>query len=213
MATAYIKTKGAQGRDVVEYDIGPVFITLEDVKIGWYRNSFRPQPTGADFSNSLLMQIGDGQSAQFQGGSYVNDLVGNPVIAVPDDMKPTPVAPRTLMHDKSFMVFYGAAGAPLVATRSSNTLVVGAGHPFVNGQLVSLRTTDTLPGGLAPLTLYYVVGRTSTAISLANTPGGSVITLSGAGTGTHEVVPFTVTGFYDMADNPSYCNQQPLGLL
>ena len=214
MPTAYVRIKGAQGRDIVEYDIGPVYLTVPDVKVGWYRNSFRPQPISATIT-SPQVQIGEGQSSQFAGGSFAFGSTGvsDLVIAVPDEMKTSPVEPRTLQHDKTFMVFYGAAGGAVAATQSSNTLVVGTGHPFLNGQLVTLRTTNTLPGGLEPLTLYYVVGRAATAISLALTPGGSVITLSGAGTGTHQVVPFLVAGLYDMADKPSFCNTRPLGLL
>jgi hypothetical protein len=128
-------------------------------------------------------------------------------------MQASPVAPRTLQHDKTFMVFYGEAGAPVTATRSSNTLVVPTGHPFVNGQMITLKTTNTLPGGAEVLTLYYVRDRTTTSISLAATPGGSVITLSSAGTGTHTVVPFKISGFFAMADNPEMCNNRPLGLL
>jgi hypothetical protein len=211
--TAYIRLSGVQGREVVTYEIGPVFLTLEQVKIGWYRNSFRPQPTGAGFSNPQV-QIGEGQSGQYDGGAYVKETsVSTPVIAVPDEMQPTPVPPRTLQHDMTFMTFFGEAGAPIPATRSSNTLVVGNGHNLLNGQLVTVRSTNTPPGGLELLTLYYVVSRTSTAISLALTPGGSVITLSSAGTGSHSVVPFDITGFYNMADGPTMSNNRPLGLL
>jgi hypothetical protein len=212
MPTAYVRIKGAQGRDVVEYDIGPVYLTLSDVKVGWYRNSFRPQPTGATF-NTPNAQIGEGQSSQFVGGSYVTGNVSAFTLAVPDEMQSPAIPPRTLQYDKTFMAFYGAAGGPVAATRTSNTLVVGTGHPFLNGQLVTVRTTGTLPGGLEVLTLYYVVGRTATAISLSHTPGGSVITLSGDGTGNHQVVPFLVAGLYDMADKPSFCNARPVGLL
>ena len=155
------------------------------------------------------------QTAAAQAANYpfctIEPNVGD--VAVPDEMQTPPIAPRTLQHDKTFMVFYGAAGAAVAATRTSSTLVVGTGHPFLNGQLVTVKTTGTLPAGLEPLTLYYVVSRTATAISLALTPGGSVITLSDAGTGTHQVVPFLIAGLYDMADKPTFCNTRPVGLL
>jgi hypothetical protein len=212
--TAYISQKGTQRIEVVSYEIGPVFVDLEAIKLSWYRNSFRPQPTGATWSATANTQIGDGQSGQFVGGSYVND--NDPtaiVIAVPDEMQASPVPPRTLQHDKTFMVFYGESGAPVAATRSVNTLVVPTGHPFVNGQMVTIKSTTTPPGGLEVLTLYYVRDRAAGAISLAATPGGSVITLSSAGTGTHTVVPFKMTGFYPMSKDPSFSNNRPLGLL
>ena len=213
--TAYIRLNGVQGREVVTYEIGPVFLTLGQVKIGWYRNSFRPQPIGATWSSAQIqVQIGEGQSGQYEGGSFATqNSASDPVIAVPDEMKTTPVAPRTLEHDMTFMTFFGAAGAEIPATQSSDTLVVGNGHNLLNGQLVTVRSTGTPPGGLQVLTLYYVVSRTANAISLALTPGGSVITLSTAGTGSHSVVPFDITGFYNMADGPTMSNNRPLGLL
>lgn len=215
MAIAYIKLDGVQGREVVEYSIGPVLENVDDVRVGWYRNSFHPQPIGATWGSALSVKVGDGQSGQFQGGSYVVDNLTptSPIIAVPDDMKPEPIAPRTLQHGKTFMVFYGALGAPLAATRSGSTLTLPNNHGLYNGQIVTVRSTTTLPAPLIADTLYYVVSRAANAISLALTPGGSVITLMTDGTGTHSVVPFTRVGWFDMADNPRVSNTRPLGIL
>ncbi len=214
MAIAYIKLDGVQGREVVDYSIGPVLENVDDVRVGWYRNSFRPQPTGFTGGASIQVQIGDGQSGQFDGGAYVNEAAATGVtIAVPDDMQAPPIAPRTLQHGKTFMVFYGALGAPLAATRSGSTLTLPTNHGLYNGQIVTVRSTTTLPAPLLPDTLYYVVSRAANAISLALTPGGSVITLITDGTGTHSVVPFTRVGWFDMADNPRVSNTRPLGIL
>ena len=178
MAIAYIKLDGVQGREVVEYSIGPVLENVDDVRIGWYRNSFRPQPTGFTPSGAVQVQIGEGQSGQFDGGSYVNEGTASTfTVAVPDDMQNPPIAPRTLQHGKTFMVFYGALGAPLTTTRSVSTLTLPNDHGLYNGQVVTVRSTTTLPAPLIADTLYYVVSRAANAISLALTPGGSVITL------------------------------------
>ena len=210
--TAYVHRKGRPGYAVVEYDLGPAIEDREGVKIGWYRNEFQPQPIGANW-NTAAVQVGTGQSGQFDGGSYVNDtLISTPEIAVPDSMKNPAIPPRTLEHGKSYVVFYGAAAAGVVATRTLNTLVVGAGHAFLNGQWVTLTTTGTLPAGLLANTLYYVVSRTSTEISLSLTPGGSAITLSSDGTGVHTVVPFVKVARFDEADQPDISNVKPLGM-
>ena len=214
MAIAYIKLDGEQGREVVEYSIGPVLENVDDVRVGWYRNSFRPQPTGFTQDIGTQVQIGDGQSGQFDGGSYAREPSATAVtIAVPDEMLDPPIAPRTLQHGKTFMVFYGALGAPLTTTRSVSTLTLPTNHGLYNGQVVTVRSTTTLPAPLLPDTLYYVVSRAANAISLAVTPGGSVITLTTDGTGTHSVVPFTRVGWFDMADNPRVSNTRPLGIL
>lgn len=214
MAIAYIKLDGVQGREVVEYSIGPVLENVDDVRVGWYRNSFRVQPTGYTTSGNSEVQLGEGQSGQYDGGSFATSTAATAfTVAVPDEMQNPPVAPRTLQHGKTFMVFYGALGAPLAATRSVNTLTLPNDHGLYNGQIVTVRSTTTLPAPLIADTLYYVVSRAANAISLALTPGGSVITLTTDGTGTHSVVPFTRVGWFDMADNPRVSNTRPLGIL
>jgi len=212
--TAYVTKDGSQRVYVVDYEIGPVFIDLADIKLSWYRNSFRPQPIGATWGATASVQVGEGQSGQFDGGSYVNDnSPTSPIIAVPDEMQASPVPPRTLQHDKTFMVFYGTAASGIAATGGTNQFTVPTGHGLRNGQLVTLTTSNTLPSGLTTETLYYIVSRAATTVSFALTPGGSAITHSGAGTGTHAVVPFKISGFFAMADNPEMSNNRPLGLL
>lgn len=210
---AYVNLRSVWQTMVVEYQLGPVVVRLDAVAVGWYRNSFRPAPINAtkEFGGPQEVQVGDGVSSQGAGSFVRWSILDDVTIAVPDEMKTSPIPPRTLEHGKDFLVFYGSEqGAGLPATRSSNTLVVGAGHTLRDGELVTVRSTGTLPAGLVPDRLYYVTGRTSTAVSLALTPGGSVVTLSDAGTGTHEVVPFRQVAMFDMADRPNYSNEAPL---
>jgi len=212
--TAYVTKDGSQRVYVVDYEIGPVFMDLADIKLSWYRNSFRPQPIGATFGASYAVQVGEGQSGQYDGGAYVSSNAATAVvIAVPDEMQTSPVPPRTLQHDKTFMVFYGTAAPGIAATGGTNLFTVATGHGLRNGQLVTLTTSNTLPSGLTTETLYYIVSRAATTVSFALTPGGIAISHSGAGTGTHAVVPFKISGFFAMADNPEMCNNRPLGLL
>jgi hypothetical protein len=211
---AYISLRNNWQTLVVDYELGPAVERAASVAVGWYRNSFRPQPIGMPGTPKDVV-IGDGQTggATIQVGpaAYWSLPSGSPDIAVPDEMKTTPVAPRTLEHGKDFLVFYGAARASgLVATRTDNTLVVGTGHGLRDGELVTVVSAGTLPAGLAADRLYYVVGRTATAVSLALTPGGSAVTLSNAGTGVHQVIPFAKVAQFDMADGPNYSNDVPL---
>jgi hypothetical protein len=195
----------------VTYELGPVVETWPAVAVGWYRNSFRPGPIGATGTLSASgVQIGDGQVGQFDQGSYAKwSSPSDVTLAIPDEMKSSPVPPRTLEIDKSMLVFYGGASAPLVAGRSGNTLTLAAGHGLFNGQLVTVRSSGTLPAGLAPMTLYYVRARTSTSIELALSPGAAAVTITDAGTGVHEVLPLTRVGVFDMADKPAVCSEKP----
>jgi len=217
MATAYVTLQSDLRIYPVSYSIGPVIEDVSDLMLGWYRNSFVPQPTGATFTSLASIGIGPGSTdtnstTSSGSGAHVHNTSGatNIEIAVPDEMQDPPVAPRTLQHGKSFLVFYGSLSAGVAAVRDVNTLTLAAGHGLRNGQLVTVATTNTLPAGLSVDTLYYVRARTATSIELALTAGGSAITLSDAGTGTHTVVPFGKTGWFDMADGPNYTNTEPI---
>lgn len=99
-------------------------------------------------------------------------------------------------------VLVGAGTGSVVATfasRASNVITVTgltdkANNEFQTGQAVFYATTGTVITGLSDDTTYYVVRVTNTsfslATSLANAQNGTVITLSGDGTGTQT---FTVT--------------------
>lgn len=69
-------------------------------------------------------------------------------------------------------------------------------HELSNGSIVRLTTTGTLPGGLATGTNYFVVNRTEDALELSATSGGSPITLTTNGSGTHTVTRHTETSYY-----------------
>lgn len=74
-------------------------------------------------------------------------------------------------------------------TVSGNTLTSN-GHGLSNNQIVSLFTTATLPSPLTQLTQYYVINKTANTFQLSLTPSGSVITLTGAGSGTMSFTTF-----------------------
>ncbi len=69
-------------------------------------------------------------------------------------------------------------------TVSGDTLNL-AGGDFVEDQIVQVRSTDTLPAGLAADTDYYIVTRDAGAdtLQLSLTSGGTAISISDAGTG------------------------------
>lgn len=77
--------------------------------------------------------------------------------------------------------------ASQTVTRSANTLVMGS-NPFYDDYAVRLYSTGTLPAPLVADTTYYTRARTGTTVELSATRGGSAITLTSAGTGTHTLV-------------------------
>lgn len=88
-----------------------------------------------------------------------------------------------------------------VTITNANPAVVtwGGGSPatsgFAAGQPIVFTTTGTLPTGLSPNTVYYVIsaGLTATAFEVSATVGGSAIATSSAGSGTHTATAFGAT--------------------
>lgn len=71
-------------------------------------------------------------------------------------------------------------------TTGSNFITLAL-NTLVDNDRVSFTTTGILPEGLDLNTGYHIVGATATIIQLSATRGGTVITLTDTGTGTHTV--------------------------
>lgn len=81
-----------------------------------------------------------------------------------------------------------SVGSPAVFTFTA--------HGLTNGKRVILTTGGTLPTGLSPNTIYFVVNAASNTFNVSATQGGSAINTTGAGSGTHfcfEVVDVRVS--------------------
>lgn len=71
----------------------------------------------------------------------------------------------------------------------NDALFTRANHGLPNGTALVLTTSGGLPTGLALATHYYVVEATTDTFKVSLTPGGAIVDISTAGTGTHS---FTV---------------------
>jgi hypothetical protein len=207
--TAYVRIRGSYIEEPVTYDLGPVWVTKSLIDGFYTKTGFNPQPTDFTVSGGIEVQIGDGTNSSNRAGSYAYEGTGTAFdVAIPDEMI-SAQALRDRVYNMDYLTFYGpAAEGKTVTGRSTNTLTLATGHGLYNGQLVTLTTTTTLPAGLTANTLYYIVSRTATAVSFALTPGGSTVTISDAGTGTHKIVPFTVAGEFARNLNPRWSNGQ-----
>jgi len=75
-------------------------------------------------------------------------------------------------------------GNPSVFTSNS--------HGLVNGDSITLTTTNTLPGGLQTNTTYYVINSTINTFNVSLTYGGDAVATNTNGSGTHTINPTTV---------------------
>ena len=210
--TAYVRIRGSYIEEPVTYDLGPVWVTKSLIDGFYTKTGFKPQPT-AITGNPDDVMFGDGVDGGSTTGAagpfarYTSSPAA-PTIAAPDEMI-TGQALRDRIYNMDYLTFYGPAAEGITVTgQSSNTLTLATGHGLYNGQLVTLTTTTTLPAGLTANTLYYIVARAAGAVSFALTPGGTAVTISDAGTGTHKIVPFTVAGEFARNLNPRWSNGQ-----
>lgn len=60
-------------------------------------------------------------------------------------------------------------------------------HGFVDGALVGFSSDDTLPGGLDPVTDFWVINATLDDFQVSLTQGGAAVDLSDGGLGTHSI--------------------------
>lgn len=72
-------------------------------------------------------------------------------------------------------------------SNASPGVVTATAHGLVNGQAFYFTTTGTLPTGLSPNVIYYVVSTAANTFQVAATYGGSAINTSSGGSGTHTV--------------------------
>ena len=86
-------------------------------------------------------------------------------------------------------ILYGMVQRVAFTVDTANDyLIPGTLHDFSNGQKVRTWTSNTLPGGLAAATDYYVrdVDQVTGKFKLAATLGGTAIDITDSGTGTHQ---------------------------
>jgi len=162
--------------------------------------------TNVDFSHGDIRPDrgigGDGGGDQFfyeKGSSWVSkDGIGGqtsyPIKVIETSSTELVTIPSTELGNPLFIketgtYIIGEARAFTTATHASNNrLTVTAGvHGYAVNDTIKLTTTTTLPAGLALATLYYVKTIASTYITVSLTEGGTEVSVTGAGTGTHTI--------------------------
>ena len=71
------------------------------------------------------------------------------------------------------------------AFTTSTTAINSASHGFVNGDRAMLLSSSSLPAGLLPTAVYYIVSATTNAYSVSLTSAGAAAAFSSDGSGTH----------------------------
>lgn len=66
-------------------------------------------------------------------------------------------------------------------------VVTAAGHTFANDQVVAVRSSTTLPGGLVVALPYYVINVSGNDFQLSTSLGGGAVDITSAGSGTHTI--------------------------
>src|ERR1043165_805595 len=92
-----------------------------------------------------------------------------------------------------------ATNPTFTADASTNTLNSTA-HGLVNGQDFTLGTDGTMPGNLFAQRRYYAINVSVNSLQAAESPDGSAVDITSAGTGTHKLIVGAVTYDWQSAD-------------
>ena len=87
-------------------------------------------------------------------------------------------------------VILGSPSATVTITNASPAVVSWATHGQADGTPVVFTTTGALPTGLTASQVYYIVGSAAGTFKVAETPDGTPINTSSAGSGTHTATTF-----------------------
>lgn len=92
-----------------------------------------------------------------------------------------------MRDQKSYTILNDIGIKTATFTAATTDIITANAHGLVNGNMVVLTTTTTLPAGLALATVYYVVQETTNTFKLSTTSGveGAPVDVTDTGTGTH----------------------------
>jgi hypothetical protein len=82
-------------------------------------------------------------------------------------------------------IYLGTSTPQADFTAATTGIITSAAHGLVNGDVVRVTTTTTLPSGLSADTDYYVIESDTNTFQLSATRDGSAVTIASTGTGTH----------------------------
>jgi hypothetical protein len=91
------------------------------------------------------------------------------------------------------------AAASIPFTASGATLTTN-NHGLNNGEEVTVKSTGVLPGSLSTQTQYFVINATLNALQVSLVKGGTPITTSSAGSGTHSLLSGRLTYEWQAGD-------------
>jgi len=82
---------------------------------------------------------------------------------------------------------------PYTDVEVTNNTFTKVGHTYTDSQPVAIKTSGTIPAGLAINTKYFVVGVSGDTFQLSATYNGAAINITSQGTGTHTIYQYSRT--------------------
>lgn len=178
------------GSNAFDFDTGPPSYEVLAVGLNRYARWYGTRAYTQIFLNN---GVDDGVVVQLhrtklpgkwrKAGS--NERPGTPSISL--------VTPGTSTLSQAYWTIPGANTSPFTADPATDTLTTPGPHNLVNGTIVRLTTSGTLPAGLNTGTDYYVIAATTNTLKVSLTLDGDGVDFTDAGTGTHTVTTFGTT--------------------
>ena len=85
-------------------------------------------------------------------------------------------------------IFSSDAKLSAAFTAATTDIITSAAHGLIEGDLIQVSSSTTLPAGLSASTDYYVRDVTTNTFKVSTTMGGSAVDITDTGTGTHTLV-------------------------
>lgn len=99
-----------------------------------------------------------------------------------------------LLLDDGSLQSVVAESFTVTISNASPGVVTASGHGLNNNDSIQFTTTGSLPTGLSTGTTYWIVSKATNTFEVSASPGGTAITTSSAGSGTHTAHIVTTNG-------------------
>lgn len=103
------------------------------------------------------------------------------------------IADGASINVKTYLNLFGVYGSTYGVGTTAKTFTVDAStnfatstaHGYNNGDVIYVRSTTTLPGGLSAIYPYYVINKTTNTFQLSLEENGAIVDITSTGSGTH----------------------------
>jgi hypothetical protein len=162
---------------------------LEDVQIDGFDVGLDLQSSLiCNFNNCIISANNTGVRTRLAGGAYCNLIAFRDCMINSNSVYGADLGAANGIKFDGCDIELNGASCPTSTVTIASSLVTWTGHGLSSGDPVIFTTSGTLPVELTPNVIYYAVVASANTFGVATTVGGSDISLTGSGSGTHTAI-------------------------